>query len=734
MFFSRKRYRPLDSAEERAVHANQRVQLLPLEDEQSYCFSWPEAPLTQWLQENANYATLYQLSANIGGGGTGSGGSSSNSDAHMTRNLADGIAGGRRDALGHTGANKLYSLAASAAAGTESSAARRQVDLPPVLTLEGAFASLPQRAISVAPNGRHAFHLESEACPQGDDDVRALLRRLRHDIDAVDRTARSTIASEASTSRSVAAPPASIDVAADAPRAVPHPLAPPRPQSITEDSIFTLSYAQLLDLADAGVPALCAAAEAFYASPKAQPRPMEGVEDSVKAHPDKDELLLSSSSASAPAVVVVIEEEAGTEAPQHAGEKADFHGNSCGGALHTHPSHPSPSPSLSFGLPEAHRQAIEEEVVGLEWRTWMQSQRTAAALQRLLSLEAAVPYEPSGDAHRDAWRVVVYRLWLRWRQQVPQGAVSTATATTASKPFSSHSTLSPEMASAAAAALPSAAWTVTSPQSLLQASRLPWGAPLLAGAYLYGTSNDYFISLPSSAASAGAGGSSSGTFASPASAAAAGASVWPAMSRRRGAYNFLRWKVELYEAQMPQAGADGDDDDADSDGEDADALLRPHEEGERDSVVAMDDGGESDLAARGGRAKISKYAKGPLGQTDSLPSGRPKRRGVQSAISASAAASSSSSAVPSGAATRRATSARAVAAAAPSVESRQPPHRSLHTMMSAAHIKALVQTTVLTQPLTELQMDDEPGAVMERLTCPDLRHETDAWRVWLSKV
>ncbi|KPA85710.1 hypothetical protein ABB37_00083 [Leptomonas pyrrhocoris] len=777
MHFSRKRFRPLDFAEERAVHVGQRVQLLPLADEQSYCFSWPEAPLTQWLQENAAYATLYQLIANASGGSLGGSSASTTSrhDALSTAGLKDdhynvgsstGSVGGRRDALGNSPASAVSSSA------TLASSRRRQVDLPPVFTLDDVgeprllFSTPSASGILLGPPAATSH-------PRCRCDVDSLLLRLQHDIDAVNQNASSTAAArddgipvistssvaataqELRTAKSriaqmdgktgdLAAPPTSIVIDADAPLAVPHPLAPPRPQSITEDSIFTLSESQLIDLAVAGLPALCAAEEAFLWEQEQQlllqrreSKDKQRLADAKSGRPQhgapQDVVEGVSPSPSSPAMVVVIEEGACAN-EGGGGDDASSAPSRGAGAANSLRLQEQQQQQQLLNFPESHRRAIEQEVVGLEWRTWTQSQRTAAALQRLLSLEAAVPFEPCGDAHRDAWRVRVYRLWLRWRQQIPHETESKISKVSCSPVHSAtDQKLPPSLASPSPPPPPP---TLLHPY--VQPHRLPWGVPLLAGAYLYGTSNDYFISLPAAGAALSAGGGSGGTptFSSLVGGSAGGASMWPAVSRRRGVYNFLRWKVELHEAQMPHLadGAEVDDDG----GEDAENVLDNDNDGDAvsDADVKKTKSGNNNNDAEGvtngsSSARMNRYAKGPLGQTETLPSGRPKRRGVSDKSEHVEATASSSSPSSPSAASRRPLSSRTPAAQA---VARSTPHHSLNTVMSAAHIKALIQSTVLTQPLTELQMDDEPSAVMERLACPDLLHETDAWRVWLSKV
>ncbi|KAK7195623.1 hypothetical protein NESM_000491200 [Novymonas esmeraldas] len=637
MSTSRKRYRPLDAAEERAITASQRLQLLPLEDEQSYCFSWPEAPLTQWLQEDVPYTSLYQLCTSTASGGSGGGVSSHNVSAAPHGGGASAVT------VHHStkGANALPVFSPAVRRDT------RGVEVPPVFLLDDG-----------APAPRHGRVLKVSSGPRSGSDVQGLLRGVQEAMATVRRSAASAAAPPPSS-------PSSSSTAAHAngaTRAVPHPLAPPRPQSVTEDSILSLSTTQLEDVVAAGVPALHTSAIAE--------------EDTLRPPTD---CATPSASNGCPAA----------EAPRR---------------------HPQ--------MTALARYDVEQEVVGLEWRTWSQSQRTAAALQRLLSLEAAVPFEGSGHARRDAWRAVVHRLWLRWRQQ---GATLQPTpAFAADRPLAPAPLLDSTLpgGSAAGRGLSSSNNISNSNSSSSGgAQHLPWGAPLLAGAYLCGTSNDYFMSLPpaSSTGTAGAAGGGVG--------GAGSASLWPTLSRRRGAYGFLRWKVELYDAQMPRTtpGAVDDEEDDGGGGGGGDEAVGSAETtrggGARHGSAALSH--EPDAGAAGGGAH--RYSKGPLGEVVATeearvpPPRRRARRGGGGEADDDARDRQSNS------------TARRSASAVPG-------HAAISGAMSAARIKALLQTTVLTRPLTELEMDDDATTVMGRLACPDLRRDTAAWRVWLSKV
>ncbi|KAG5504962.1 hypothetical protein JKF63_04409 [Porcisia hertigi] len=718
MSTSRKRYRPLDCAEQRAVTVHERMQLLLLEDEQSYCFSWPEVPLTQWLQENVTYASLYQLYANAGGGASGAvashtmrGQSSCLGDAGMTSpaldfpqgksRVATSSSSGRRDALDVSPPTGLMSFSGV-------TRHQRSIEVPPVFLFDDfePLAVKPSRVPMVHGDDRPASGME---CNGGD--VACLVRRVRGAIDALQHNSIATASVtnvEGINVEDGASPPTvtspGIVVQSDAAaRAIPHPLAPPRPQSITEDSIFSLSAIQLADLEAADVSALYVSSAQVDAEGSLQHA--QALHTSMSASfKSPSENALGAASSAARYV--------------------------CDGR----------NGRQGIELTESARREIENEVVGLEWRTWLQSQRTASALQRLLSLEAAVPFESSGDARRDAWRAAVYRLWLQWRQHRPPpipekgaagGSAASSTGTTAAG-LSASGVRSVNKASYSASAsvtsssVTAALGTPTGfPVPSHTKSHPPWGAPLLAGAYLYGTSNDYFIGLPPSTTNptananksgSGNGGSSCGSSLNPTTAA----SLWPAMSRRRGAYSFLRWKVELYEAQLSQTRPTADDDRV-AEG-DVDDTTAERDKGK--GVESPDRNGNGSGSAVA--ATVRRYSKGPLRklETDASAPTHCARHSGDDDRDGSASSTSYSPGRRAGVA----------AAAAASTVVSPSTHIAINGVMSVSHMKALLHKTVLTKLLTEVEMDDEPTTVMERLACTDLRRDTDAWRVWLSRV
>eukprot|EP00796_Vickermania_ingenoplastis_P010197 gene10198-7145_t len=151
---------------------------------------------------------------------------------------------------------------------------------------------------------------------------------------------------------------------------------------------------------------------------------------------------------------------------------------------------------------------LEEEIVRLEWRAFKEAKHTAAALQRLLSLEAAVPFAASDGSNtqqtlfNDAWRRKVHQLWIRWRTR--------------------------------------------GQQRLGENAALRWGPPLIPGAYLYGTQQDYFLA-PDEPSEGGIG----------RPAVAGGLSSRARPSHLRSACSFLSWNVERLVPQLCRTISDG---------------------------------------------------------------------------------------------------------------------------------------------------------------------------------
>lgn len=150
----------------------------------------------------------------------------------------------------------------------------------------------------------------------------------------------------------------------------------------------------------------------------------------------------------------------------------------------------SPEISKSEGGERLLRLKIEAEVIQLEWRAFKEAKHTASALQRLLSLENAVPFLPP---HK-LWRKLVYILWIFWR---------------------------------------------TRGQNLASRHNQRWGSPLLPGAFLYGVHSDYFLNFATARGEIGSHGKTETRSAA-------------FTSRRRTPYNFLSWKVERVVVLQPK--------------------------------------------------------------------------------------------------------------------------------------------------------------------------------------
>lgn len=577
MRFSRKRYRPLDTAEQQAIHARERVTLLPLEDDRSYCYAWPESPLTQLLLEDATYAQLSQL----------------------------------------------YTPWQASGGAPQAATADREGMSPTTSTTGGAVAGSGNR-IELPPVGWVGEPVKADhSASSWPEDALTLLHSLRAKTSCIITATRGDGGGQRGSISS-------------------HSL--PRPLSTTEDATFSLSAVQLQDVIAARVAAFM----------------------SLDAE--------------------------------------------------------CPDPPSAVSIPSSEqRRRIEKEVVKLEWRAWSESQRTAAALQRLLSLEAAVPFhQGSTDDHRqescggaedakrphDTWRWILYCLWLHWRQQPGPGidipeegsghhhrrcsssshyqgrsitstrveAVASATSTPLSTSGGPPLSTRPFTTGTAPTATTTA--TATAPTTAA-GNRHPWGAPLMPGAFLHNATHDYFLSLQQpSGPNAGSGGGGGGGLGS----SSGGPSVNMASARvprRRGVYHFLSWKVELYEAQMRR-------------------MLAGREEEEEeveDAVPTM---------AKAGGGVTTASTSSALATAIRSRSGR--SGGTSDAMSAS---SSASIAFP----------------------------QSINSILSSSHIKALLTTAVLSQPLEELEMAEERRSdTLERLGLPDLRRDISAWRIWLTKV
>ncbi|RNE96940.1 uncharacterized protein Tco025E_09596 [Trypanosoma conorhini] len=161
------------------------------------------------------------------------------------------------------------------------------------------------------------------------------------------------------------------------------------------------------------------------------------------------------------------------------------------------------------------RREMESEMVRLEWRAFQESEKTAPALQRILLLTTAVPF--IDDAKRNEketsaqtpheWKRIAYDLWVKWRRETP----------------------------------------MLSESMLADANTSPWGTPLLPGAFLSSAAKEYFLTSNSDHSGAIKAGRSSGRRGGD----GAGRQLFAASpQRRRGAYGYLRWRIDLYEPRL----------------------------------------------------------------------------------------------------------------------------------------------------------------------------------------
>ncbi|ORC87940.1 uncharacterized protein TM35_000191840 [Trypanosoma theileri] len=164
------------------------------------------------------------------------------------------------------------------------------------------------------------------------------------------------------------------------------------------------------------------------------------------------------------------------------------------------------------------RREMEEELVRLEWRAHQKSEKTDPATQRMVLLGAAVPFldnskkngsEDTAQCSR-TWQRIMYDLWLKWRQGT----------------FQSNGEL------------------VSGPNAL------PWGSPLLPGSFLASSAKEYFLNPNGERNGAVKAGRSYEKTGGDIDDQQVISSAFP---RRRGAYGFLRWRIDVYEPRLRAA-------------------------------------------------------------------------------------------------------------------------------------------------------------------------------------
>ncbi|KEG12174.1 hypothetical protein DQ04_01931100 [Trypanosoma grayi] len=168
------------------------------------------------------------------------------------------------------------------------------------------------------------------------------------------------------------------------------------------------------------------------------------------------------------------------------------------------------------------KRDIEEEVAKLEWRAFQESEKTAPALQRILLLTTAVPFIEGGKKNSDedftrsghTWQRITYDSWIRWRSKT----------------------------------------LLATGEAVSDANASPWGSPLLPGSFLASSAKEYFLningdrngSIKTGRASEKAGGDGEDS-----------QLLSTAVPRRRGAYGYLRWRIDLYEPKLRAAPGGG---------------------------------------------------------------------------------------------------------------------------------------------------------------------------------
>ncbi|CCW72141.1 unnamed protein product [Phytomonas sp. Hart1] len=612
MSISRKRFRPLDPAEEREIKSDQRLGLEVLEDEQSYYFSWPDASLTALLANADAYVQKHVYRKNVinGYGNT--------SKSHCV----SGASLSSSDRIGPTSLN----------------ISSRQVSTSPSSTV--LLASVP-----TVYDLRNICVLSSTTDDKCDLDLGEFLQDMMPILKRVmgtekcGNTAAIMMTTENSNKFLNSTCPSQPKKTKEDYRATHY--SPPK--SVTyEDSIFTLHAQQLSDAKAAGLISIPASDM------------VSSKEKQKYTHPEHVVVILANGSNSE------------MEVRKTRQETGLFSRSS------------DSEPCLQ-------RWRVENEIVGLEWRAFGQSKRTAAALRRLLSLEAAVPFEPltnsinevpaevsvennklqkrgsSSEYELDVWREKVYCLWLHWRLcSGPNGSVLTS-----SSQFQDHqSTLS----KSALLNTNSSSQETNSITTCFHA-RYPWGPSLLISAYLYDTQSDYFVDPNQSGVST--------TFSLPSilSSSSASGSTPFAIPRRRGVYNFLRWRIELYMARLIQGRSSITA---------SAASLHSAQSESATHLPAEHDFSQGRSQSHGGNST----------ETDVMSEFDRNNRGVKH----------SSHSI-----------------------------QLQNTLLGGNEIDFLVNREVLANPLVEVQQDTHQNR-LDVLECRDLIQDVQIWRGWLSKA
>ncbi|CCW65573.1 unnamed protein product [Phytomonas sp. EM1] len=611
MSLSRKRFRPLDPAEEQHIQSSQRLGLEVLEDEPSYYFSWPDASLTALLASVPAYVQQHIYHKNV-------------INEHENGSKVSFNNGAPSSSSDRSGTVSLNGLS-------------RQTTTTP--------STVPLASVPTVFDLRNNCSLGCVTDDAWNDNLGEFLQDMKpilHRVIGVENcsnTVAITMAGEF--------PNNSLDLSC--------PSQPKKsrkdnrttfsssPRCTTyEDSIFSLHAEQLSDVKSAGLIPF-------------SNRDTTKVKEE-QTHDHLEHVVVISTDDLNPAM--------GAQQPM---QETDL------------PSTPSDSELC------LQRRRVENEIVALEWRAFYQSKRTAAALRRLLSLEAAVPFEPltssfnevsaeaSGDDYKsekcgsacesgfDVWREKVYRLWLHWRLcSAPCDSV-----------FATRSTSPNHQTTPSHSALLNANCSSQETNSLTACfhTRYPWGPSLLVSAYLYDTQSDYFIDPQQS------GFVTTPSVSSILPSSSASVTTPFVIPRRRGIYNFLRWRIELYMARLIQT--------RNSTTTSGTSSHSVRHECETQSPV------EHDFRQRRSQSHGSSATEADtVSEFDS--NNRSSNHFLQSIQ-----------------------------------------HQS--TLLGASEIDFLVSKEVLAKPLIDVEQDTQQNR-LDVLECRDLKQDVEIWRGWLSKV
>ncbi|CCD21421.1 hypothetical protein ERJ75_000236100 [Trypanosoma vivax] len=171
----------------------------------------------------------------------------------------------------------------------------------------------------------------------------------------------------------------------------------------------------------------------------------------------------------------------------------------------------SASCSVDLSFVSLARRRMEEEIVDLEWRALQASEKMSPTLQQMLLLHTAVPFwemrttGEEADESDKKWQRIVYDLWIKWRVGAPANK-----------------------------------------SKKCRTNGPAWGSPLMPGSFIPSLSKEYFVNVVSERIAGikvtrNHDGMEGGADKS---------KLMPLATRRRGAYGYLRWRIDLYEPKL----------------------------------------------------------------------------------------------------------------------------------------------------------------------------------------